>query len=428
MIANFNSGGSFYVAANYNDQKVKAGQAEVLDSQHLRKTSPVEVQKYFDRFQYSRVSKPALHISLSFAGADKPKLDNEKMVELSKEYLQKMGYDKQPYVLYRHHDTAHPHVHILTSRIDIHTRKKLPHAFEQRKSKAITDKMEVKYGLTVSDNRLQLKRELLGDIQKAVKVGKPENIKSLNQELEKTGAAARVKSTGRGLVYYKVGAGEHRKGRSVKSSLFKDVGLDKKSLEKTFTFNQQQREYVKGKVEKVLAKSPHLPADRHGVNAITFARELRKEGIDTEFKVDNNRVSSIQYNYQNHSYTGGELDNNLSFEETKKRLDFPEVKTIELRQNLLNSIQANKPIELTYKNHQTNFGSPNPALNEQLKALPTRDAIQLSRQFNNYQEQYQKADFSGRELIKGFAEDKLDEYLQKQYQQRQIQQERRIAR
>ncbi len=420
MIANFNSGGSFYVAANYNDQKVKAGQAEVLDSQHLRKTSPVEIQKYFDRFQYSRVSKPALHISLSFDRADKPKLDNEKMIELSKEYLQKMGYDKQPYVLYRHHDTTHPHVHILTSRIDIHTRKKLPHAFEQRKSKAITDKMEAKHGLTVSDNRLQLKRALLGDIQKAVKEGKPENIKSLNRALEKTGTAARVKSTGRGLVYYKVGAGENRKGRSVKSSLFKDVGLDKKSLEKTFAFNQQQREYVKGKVEKVLAKSPQ-------VNAITFARELRKEGIDTEFKVDNNRVSSIQYNYQNHSYTGLELDKNLSFEETKKGLDFPEVKTIELRQNLLNSIQANKPIELTYKNHQTNFGSPNPALNEQLKALPTRDAIQLSRQFNNYQEQYQKADFSGRELIKGFAEDKLDEYLQKQYQQRQIQQERRIG-
>lgn len=421
MIANFNSGGSFYVAANYNDQKVKAGQAEVLDSQHLRKTSPVEIQKYFDRFQYSRVSKPALHISLSFDRADKPKLDNEKMIELSKEYLQKMGYDKQPYILYRHHDTAHPHVHILTSRIDIHTRKKLPHAFEQRKSKAITDKMEVKHGLTVSDNRLQLKRALLGDIQKAVKEGKPENIKSLNRALEKTGTAARVKSTGRGLVYYKVEAGENRKGRSVKSSLFKDVGLDKKSLEKTFTFNQQQREYVKGKVEKVLAKSPQ-------VNAITFARELRKEGIDTEFKVDNNRVSSIQYNYQNHSYAGLELDKNLSFEETKKGLDFPEVKTIELRQNLLNSIQANKPIELTYKNHQTNFGSPNPALNEQLKALPTRDAIQLSRQFNNYQAEYQKADFSGRELIKEFAEDKLDEYLQKQYQQRQIAQERSIGR
>ncbi len=419
MIANFNSSGSFYTAANYNEQKVKAGQAEVLDSQHLRKTNPVELQKYFDRFQYSRVSKPALHISLSFAQADKPKLSNEKMVELSKEYLQKMGYAKQPYVLYRHHDTPHPHVHILTSRIDIHTRKKLPHAFEQRKSKEITDKMEVKHGLTISDNRLQLKRELVGDIQKAIKNGQPDNLKSLNRELEKIGSAARVKSTGRGLVYYKVEEGGNRKGKSAKSSLFKDVGLDKKSLEKTFAFNQQKREYVKGNIEKVLAKSPQ-------VNATTFARALREKGIDTEFKIDNNQVNDIKYSYQNHSYGGADLDTNLSFEHTKKQLNFPDANHLQLRQNLLNNLQSRKPIELTYRNHQTHFLSTNPALNEQLKALPRREAIQLSRQFNDYQTQYQKADFSGQKLIKGFAEDKLDEYLQKQYQQRQLQNERRI--
>lgn len=421
MIANFNSGSSFYVAANYNDQKVKAGQAEVLDSQHLRKTTPVEVQKYFDRFQYSRVSKPALHISLSFARADIPKLSNDKMVELSKEYLQKMGYDKQPYVLYRHHDTAHPHVHILTSRIDIHTRKKLPHAFEQRKSKAITDKMEVNHGLTVSDIRLELKRELLGDIQKAVHIGRPEDMKSLNEELKYTNSRVRLKRIGKGIVYYKVGEGTKQKGRSVKSSLFKDVGLDKKGLAQTFLLNQQKREYIKGNVEKVLAKSPKI-------NAITLARELREKGIDTAFKVDGDRVSDIKYSYQDNSYESAKLDPNLSFNQTKDKIDFPDTSDLKLRQNLLNHLHAGKPIEMAYRNHQTHFTSPNVELDNQLKALPSRDAIQLSRRFNEYQSQYQQTDFAGQKLIKGMAEDNLDEYLQRQYQQRQLKQEHQIKR
>lgn len=421
MIANFNSGNSFYTPANYNDQKVKAGQAEVLDSQYLRKTSPAEVQKYFDRFQYSRVSKPALHISLSFAKGDTSKLSNQKMVELSKEYLQKMGYGKQPYVLYRHHDTDHPHVHILTSRIDIHTRKKLPHAFEQRKSKEITDKMEVKHGLTISDNRLQLKRELFGDIQKAVKSEHPENISSLNVALKKIEAPVRAKNTGRGVVYYKIDNGENRIGRSIKSSLFKDVGLDKKGLDKTFLLNQQRREYVKGNVEKVLAKSPQI-------NAITFARQLRERGINTEFKMEQHTVKAINYTYQNNTYDTQDLGDKLSLDTIKKSVDFSNADAVQLRQNLLNSIQANKPIEMTYRNHQTHFSSPNAALNQQLQALPKRDAIQLSRKFNDYQEAYVKADFDGQKLIKSMAEDNLDEYLQKQYQQRQLQNERRISR
>ena len=92
-------------------------------------------------------------------------MSNEKMVEITKDYLNKMGYGKQPLVVYRHDDTKHPHVHILTSRVDIGTGKKLPHDHEHRKSKRITDELEVKYDLTISDKQVLAKREMLGDLQ-----------------------------------------------------------------------------------------------------------------------------------------------------------------------------------------------------------------------------------------------------------------------
>jgi len=95
--------------------------------------------------------------------------------------------------------------------------------------------------------------------------------------------------------------GEKQTTQSVKSSLFKDVGLDKKGLEKEFSKNQKDRLYVKGNVEKVLAKSPKI-------NAINFARQLQEKGIETEFRYGKDSVIGIKYKYQDHSYKGSTLD------------------------------------------------------------------------------------------------------------------------
>ena len=74
------------------------------------------------------------------------------------------------------------------------------------------------------------------------------------------------------------------------------------------------------------------------------------------------------------------------------------------------------------------FTSTNPDLNRQLKDLPQKDAIDLTRKFNGYQSQYEKADIGSQKLIKGMAEDNLDEYLQRRYKSRQKNNERRIRR
>ncbi|MEM1118973.1 MAG: relaxase/mobilization nuclease domain-containing protein [Bacteroidota bacterium] len=205
MIAKISSGKNFYGAANYNQQKVKGGMATILHSQDLRRTSPKYLQKTFDLANRTKIKNPVFHVSLSFSAADKVKLSNEKMLKITQDYLENMGYGKQPYIVYRHNDTAHPHVHVLTSRVEVATQKKLPHSFEHRKSKRITDELEVKYDLTISDKQQLAKREMLGDLQKAMQNGKPESLKKLNKELSNMGSDIRIKQKGKGLVYYKVG-------------------------------------------------------------------------------------------------------------------------------------------------------------------------------------------------------------------------------
>ncbi|GHV48489.1 hypothetical protein FACS1894181_04340 [Bacteroidia bacterium] len=65
-----------------------------------------------------KVSKTVGHISLDFSEQDKDKLTNAKMAQIAKEYMVKMGIINTQYVIGRHYDKEHPHIHIVFNRID----------------------------------------------------------------------------------------------------------------------------------------------------------------------------------------------------------------------------------------------------------------------------------------------------------------------
>jgi len=175
MIAKISRGSSFYSAANYNQQKVDKGEAKVLEYKGLLNAKPLTIDTTLNSLNNSRTKKPVFHASLSFSHKDKAKLDDKKMVAITKDYLKQMGYDKQPYVIYRHHDTNHPHVHILTTRVDTQKGQRLPSYNEGIKSKTITKQLELKYQLTVAnEQRNHLKDVIVRDVKQVLQNDKPE--------------------------------------------------------------------------------------------------------------------------------------------------------------------------------------------------------------------------------------------------------------
>lgn len=116
---------------HYNENKVAAEEASLLlASGFAGDISRFSFGQKLQRFEKlamlnTRVKTNAIHISLNFDAQDK--LDNEKLQQIAMAYMERIGFGDQPYLVYRHHDAAHTHVHIATinirpdgSRIDTH--------------------------------------------------------------------------------------------------------------------------------------------------------------------------------------------------------------------------------------------------------------------------------------------------------------------
>ena len=77
------------------------------------------------------------------------KISDEQLVQVAREYMEALGYGKQPYIVFKHNDIAREHIHIVSLRINGEG-KKINDKFEKRRSKKITDTLERKYNLIPS--------------------------------------------------------------------------------------------------------------------------------------------------------------------------------------------------------------------------------------------------------------------------------------
>lgn len=96
------------------------------------------------------------HITLNLPHGEH--LDDKAFRELSGEYMEQMGYGEQPYVVVRHNDTKHEHVHIVTTNVD-ETGKVIGIFNSHRRNMATQRHLEKKYGLSPSPEKKE-QREL----------------------------------------------------------------------------------------------------------------------------------------------------------------------------------------------------------------------------------------------------------------------------
>jgi len=165
MIAKIVTGKSFGGAVRYLTEK--SGYARMLDSDGIDTRS---IRDMIGSFNFQRkarkeIEKVVGHISLSFHPKDAPRLTDEFMTELAREYMQRMGITDTQYMIVRHTDTEHPHLHILYNRVK-YDAKLVPDSNERHRSTKICKAMKRKHGLTFSEGKENVKTEKLHDPDK----------------------------------------------------------------------------------------------------------------------------------------------------------------------------------------------------------------------------------------------------------------------
>lgn len=88
--------------------------------------------------QNKRVQYPQLHAVISSKGKD---MGKEALTGVAEKWLKQMGYADQPYLIIFHKDTANHHVHIVSTRVDRSSGKKINSAFERIRAQTAINKI-----------------------------------------------------------------------------------------------------------------------------------------------------------------------------------------------------------------------------------------------------------------------------------------------
>ena len=154
MIAKISATENLGGALGYNFKKVEKGEASILLAHGLyqNKEEHYTMAEVFADMQAlipenCRTKKTVFHCSLNPHPDEK--LSDERLVQIAKEYMEALGYSKQPYIVFKHNDIAREHIHIVSLRVDSKGRK-INDKYEGRRSKKITDALEKKYNLIPS--------------------------------------------------------------------------------------------------------------------------------------------------------------------------------------------------------------------------------------------------------------------------------------
>ncbi|WP_163325530.1 conjugal transfer protein MobB [Draconibacterium mangrovi] len=157
MVAKISLGSSIYSALAYNQGKLKKDAASVLlvnkmieplDGKYSIGLCTSSFEPYLSANK--RTENPVIHISLN--PDPKDKLNDEQFSQLAEQYMEKLGYGNQPYIVYKHEDIDRHHLHIVSVKID-ETGKMIRDNFQHRLSMRICRELEQNFELTPANEK-----------------------------------------------------------------------------------------------------------------------------------------------------------------------------------------------------------------------------------------------------------------------------------
>lgn len=317
MVAKISTGQSLHGALAYNQDKVDEGHARVLATNLVLQPEDGQfrVSSCMDDFRrwmpsHFRTEKPVIHISLNPHPDDV--LTDEQLTAIGEEYMQKLGYGNQPYMIFKHEDIDRKHIHIVSLRVDSSGRK-INDSNEYRRSKAITEELEQKYGLhpaegqkkgedwqltPVDSSKGNLKKQINNVVKPLLKmyrfqsVGEFRALLSLyNIGLEEVKGEVNGHSY-HGILYSALDKDGEKTGTPIKSSVLgKPAGMAaiEKQMRQSGTAIKDKK--LKERTRRIVSaamKSPRTEPD--------FRRELSAQGIDLVLRRnEDNRIYGVTF-------------------------------------------------------------------------------------------------------------------------------------
>lgn len=307
MVADIHIGNNLYGALAYNQEKIDAGLGKILEANRIfvpadGQFSVGECMRDFERAMPPQVTttRGIIHISLNPHPEDK--ITDDQLADIGREYMERLGFGGQPYMIFKHEDIDRQHLHIVSTRVRSDGTL-ISDKNNYEKSKKITDDLEKKYGLHPKDKKqgetwqLSPVDVLRGDLKKQIANAiKPLTAMYKFQSLGEFRALLSLYNIGvekiegdnqghkyTGLVYSALDTDGNRIGKPLKSSLFgKPYGIE--ALEQTMKKSGEEIKTDKQAAKTKSLVSASLDGSHTGSE---FRANLRKEGLDLVLRYGN---------------------------------------------------------------------------------------------------------------------------------------------
>ena len=314
MIAKISHGSSLYGVLAYNQIKVDELHADVLFGNRLieppgDKPYTIEhISRSFGDYLTAnrKTEKPILHISLN--PDPKDCVSEEQFIKLAEQYMQRMGFGDQPYIVYRHNDIGREHLHIVSVRVD-ETGRAISDSYEHERSMKVCRELEQQFNLTPATKKEwkeglplspvdyeggNLKGQLAGVIRPIAREWRFQTLGEYRAVLSLYGITVdEVKGEygGReyhGLSYSATDKDGNKVGKPFKSSVFgKEAGiaaLEKRMLSSA-AWMKSHKDIATDTAARIASAMQTAGRDR-----VLFERELMRQGIGVVFRTNEARI------------------------------------------------------------------------------------------------------------------------------------------
>jgi len=167
MVAVIKTGHSLHRILNYNENKVKEGVAKCIgegnypiDYDQLTFSMKLNYMlRYLER--NTNVTRNSVHISLNFSPSDR-ELSRDNLMQIADDYMERIGFGDQPYLVYQHHDAAHAHIHIVSIKIRRDGSRMDMNNIGRNESETARKAIEKEYGLVSAEAQ---KKQVLPELK-----------------------------------------------------------------------------------------------------------------------------------------------------------------------------------------------------------------------------------------------------------------------